>query len=105
MFIHIAQYCTYIIPIAGLAVPLVLWLLKKDESGVIDLHGKIVMNWIITEFILALVFGLLCFVVIGFPLLFALMALGVIFPILGAVKAQNGEAWPYPLSLRFFNHS
>jgi uncharacterized Tic20 family protein len=43
----------------------------------------------------------LCFVLIGFPLLFAVLILSIVFPIIGAVKAANGELWPYPLSIAF----
>ncbi len=72
MLLHLSQFCGYIVPLAGLVVPIVLWQIKKDESEIIDRHGKIVVNWIITEIILGIVFGLLCFVLIGVPLLLAL---------------------------------
>jgi hypothetical protein len=51
---------------------------------------------------LGIVFGLLCFVIIGIPLSMALVAVGIVFPIVGAVKANNGEVWPYPCSIGFF---
>ncbi|MBT3468846.1 MAG: DUF4870 domain-containing protein [Opitutae bacterium] len=101
MFIHLSQFCNYPVPILGLIVPLILWLMKKDESALIDLHGKIVLNWIITEFILVIGFVILSFFIIGIPLLLALLVVGFVFPILGAVKAQNGETWPYPFSFVF----
>jgi len=101
MFIHLSQFCNYIIPIAGLIAPLILWLMKKDRSALIDLHGRIVMNWIITEFILAIVFVILCFVLVGIPLLLGLLVVSFVFPILGAVKVQNGETWIYPFSFKF----
>jgi uncharacterized protein len=103
MFIHLSQFCGYIVPLAGLIVPIMLWQMKKNESDIIDQHGRIVLNWIITEFILAIVFVLLIFVVIGIPLLIVLGAIGIIFPIVGAVKANNGEIWPYPCSIKFFS--
>ena len=89
------------VPIGGLIVPLILWLMKKDESTLIDLHGRIVLNWIITEFILIIGFGILIIFIIGIPLLLALLVVSFVFPILGAVKAQNGETWPYPFSFEF----
>ncbi len=101
MFIHLSQFCGYVIPFAGLILPIVLWQIKKNDSELIDRHGRIVVNWIITEFILAIVFVLLCFVLAGIPLLIALAVVGVIFPIVGAVKAANGEAWAYPCSIKF----
>jgi len=51
---------------------------------------------------LGIVFGFLCFVIIGIPLFMALVAVGIVFPIVGAVKANNGEVWPYPCSIAFF---
>lgn len=102
MFIHLSQFCGYVVPLAGLIVPIVLWQIKKNDSDVIDQHGRIVANWIITAFILALVFLLLCFVVIGVPLLIVLAVVSVVFPIIGAVKASNGEVWTYPCSIAFF---
>lgn len=102
MFIHLSQFCGYLIPLAGLIVPIVLWQLKKSESEIIDKHGRIVVNWIITELIYGIVFALLCLIIIGIPLLIALGILSIVFPIIGGIKANNGEIWPYPLSIKFF---
>ena len=103
MFIHLSQFCGYAIPFAGLIAPIVLWQIKKKESRVLDLHGRIVVNWIITAFILGIVFGLLCFVFIGIPLSIALLIGGIIFPIIGGIKANSGEIWKYPCSIEFFS--
>ncbi len=102
LFLHLSQFMTYVLPLAGLIVPLILWQVKKDESAIIDRHGKTVMNWILTEFVLLLIIVPLCFILIGFALLFILGILGIVFPIIGAIKAGNGEIWPYPCSIRFF---
>lgn len=101
MLIHLSQFAGYVVPVAGWAVPLVLWLIKKDESPLIDRHGRIVMNWLITQFILGLIFGALSLVLIGIPLLIGLMICGVIFPIVGGVKASAGEVWRYPGAIPF----
>lgn len=44
----------------------------------------------------------LAFILIGIPLLFALAIVAVVFSIIGAVKANDGKYWPYPLSIDFF---
>ena len=103
MLIHLTQFCGYVMPLAGWLVPLILWLMKKDESQYIDAQGKIVMNWMLTELIYGFVCFLLMFVVIGAFLFIPLGIIAVVFPIIGAVKANSGELWPYPLSIRFFN--
>ena len=102
MFIHLSQFCGYLLPLAGLVVPIVLWQVKKDQSPVIDQHGRVVTNWIISSLIYYVVAGLLCFIVIGVPLLFALVVICVVFPIVGGIKANSGEVWRYPLSMPFF---
>jgi uncharacterized Tic20 family protein len=102
MFIHLSQFFGYIVPLAGWVVPVVLWQVKKNDSEIIDKHGRIVTNWIISAIIYASVFSLLCFIVIGIPLLFALSVVGIVFPIIGGIKANNGETWRYPLSIIFF---
>jgi uncharacterized Tic20 family protein len=102
MFIHLSQFSGYIVPLAGMVVPVILWQIKKTDSEMIDKHGRIVTNWIISELIYGIVFTLLCFIIIGIPLLLALAVVGIVFPIIGGVKANNGEVWPYPLSIKFF---
>ena len=102
MLIHLTQFCGHIVPLAGLVVPIVLWQIKKYESAEIDAHGRIVTNWIITEIILGVIFALLCLVGIGIPLLIGLGIMSVVYPIIGGIKANNGEVWSYPFSLNFF---
>ncbi len=41
------------------------------------------------------------FVVIGFFLLLAIGVVAIVFPIIGAMKASNGEVWKYPLTISF----
>ena len=102
MYIHLSQFCGYIAPLLGFIAPVVLWHVKKGESEVIDKHGKIVLNWILSAFIYGIVCGLLCMIVIGFLLFPILGILCIVFPIIGGLKANSGEVWPYPLSINFF---
>ena len=99
MFLHLSQLAGFLIPLAGLVIPIVIWQIKKSELPGIDAHGKIVVNWIISEIIYLLVCLLLTFVLIGVPLLIAVGALGILFPIIGAIKANNGQVWRYPFSI------
>ena len=102
MFIHLSQLCGVAAPLAGWVVPIVLWQIKKDDSPIIDQHGRIVVNWILSALIYGLGSALLCIVVIGVPMLIALAIACIAFPIIGGIKANNGEMWPYPLSIGFF---
>ncbi len=101
MFLHLSLLAGFVVPFAGLVAPIVIWQVKKTELPELDIHGKIVVNWIISAIIYAIVCFLLVFVIVGVPLLIALGVLGIVFPIIGAVKAGGGEVWRYPLSIEF----
>jgi uncharacterized protein len=102
MFLHFSQFAGFAVPVGGLVVPIILWQWKKSELPGIDAHGKTVMNWIISALIYGAVCFLLLFLVIGFPMLMVLVVLAIAFPIVGGIKANNGEVWKYPLSIQFF---
>jgi uncharacterized Tic20 family protein len=101
LFLHLSLLANYLVPLAGLVLPIVIWQLKKDELPGIDAHGKNALNWIISKVIYLVVSGILIFLVIGIPLLIALGIVGIIFPIIAALKANNGEVWKYPLAIEF----
>jgi uncharacterized Tic20 family protein len=102
MFLHLSALAGFVVPGAGLVAPIVMWQIKKKEMPAIDAHGCHAANWVIT-FIIAVVICIpLVFVLIGIAFLIILGALGIIFPIIAAVKASNGELWRYPMSFTFF---
>jgi uncharacterized Tic20 family protein len=47
--------------------------------------------------------ALMIFIIIGIFFLVALGIINIIFIILGSIKANNGEDFSYPLSIRFIN--
>ena len=102
MFLHLSQLAGFALPLAGLVVPILIWQLKKAELPELDVHGKIVVNWILSALIYAVVCVILIFLLVGLPLLLILGVLAIVFPIVGGIKANNGEAWKYPLSISFF---
>ena len=102
MLLHFSLLAGFLVPLGGLIVPVVIWQLKRADVPGLDAHGKIVVNWIISEIIYAVVFLVLAFVWIGIPLLIGLKLVSVVFPIIGGIKANEGEAWDYPLSSQFF---
>ena len=96
MFIHFSVLAAWIVPLAGVIVPIVLWQLKKDELPGIVPHAHIVLNWIISS----LVYGFICFILliiaIGAFGFMALAVLTVVYSIIGGIKANEGEVWEYP---------
>ena len=102
LFLHLSQFAGYLVPLAGWIAPIIIWQLKKAEMPALDAHGKDVANWILSEIIYGAISVILVFVAIGIPILIVLFVLGIIFPIIGAIKAGDGIVWKYPLSISFF---
>ena len=101
MFLHLSQLLGFLVPLGGLIAPILIWQLKKTELPGLDAHGKVVLNWVLSALIYFVAAGLLTLILIGIPLLLAVVVLTAVFPIIGGVKANNGELWRYPLSIQF----
>ncbi len=99
--LHLSQLAGLLIPYGGLVLPLVMWLTNKDDFPEVDRHGKVIVNWMISLTIYLVAAAILSLLVIGIPLLIILGLLALIFPIIGGIKAGNGELWHYPLSIEF----
>ncbi len=81
--------------------PLIIWLIKKDEDPFIDNQGKEALNFQITIAIASIVSALLAAICVGVFLGIAVWILDLIFCIVASVKANSGEAYRYPVSIRF----
>ncbi|MHC4559402.1 MAG: DUF4870 domain-containing protein [Planctomycetota bacterium] len=102
MFCHLAAFAGIIVPAIGCVVgPLVVWQIKKEEFPFVDHQGKEAVNFQISILIYGIVSGLLCFACVGFVLLPAVYIFNLIFLLIAAVKANDGERYRYPLTFRF----
>ncbi len=101
MFIHLAQLLNVLLPFAGLVAVIILWQLKKDESTYIDMHGKMVTNWMLSYFLYGVLGFLLVYFGIGIVLLFLLKIAVFVLAIVGAINANNAKEWRYPLMINF----
>ena len=98
---NMALLCHLLAILTGFLGPLILWMIKKDDDPFIDEHGKEALNFQIALLIAWVVGGLLTVVCVGFFILMAAGICDLIFCIIAAVKANNGELYRYPLSIRF----
>jgi hypothetical protein len=103
MACHLAALAGLVIPFGNVVGPLVVWLMKKNESAFIDDQGKESLNFQISASIYMLVAALSMFVLIGFILLPIVALATLIMTIVGAIRANNGEQYRYPLTIRFVN--
>lgn len=84
-------------PIIG---PLVIWLLKKDESSFINYHGREYFNFFISYTVYSVISGILIFLIVGIFLLWILGIMALVFTIIAAVKAYEGNEYRFPLIFR-----
>lgn len=99
---HLSQLVTLVTGFGSLLIPLILWLTQKDKVYQMDEHGKNIVNFqlslivyfiICIPLILLLGLGIIGFIILGI--------ISIIFPIVNAIKASNGEIPKYPISFNF----
>jgi uncharacterized Tic20 family protein len=90
----LAHMLTFVFPILA---PLVIYLVKKDESAFVAYHAKESLNFQITLFIICI---LLFISVIGILLLWPVGILGVVLVIVATIRASEGKLYKYPFCFR-----
>ncbi len=100
-FCHLGAFSGYFFPFAHIIVPLVLWLIKKDEMPLVDDQGKESLNFQISLTLYYILSTILIIALIGVVLLIGLSIFNLIVVIIASVKANKGEKYRYPLCIRF----
>ena len=102
MLCHLTGLAIFLgIPFGNILGPLVVWLIKKDAYPFVDAQGKESLNFQISVTIYGTVAFMLVFLFVGFVLLPALAVADLILVIMAAVKANAGESYRYPYTIRF----
>ena len=103
MLCHLSIFIGFIIPFGNIIAPLIIWLIKKDEFSFVDDQGKEVLNFQISATIYFIASIILVFILIGIPLLIAVGVFVIITTVIGAIKANEGIKYRYPLTIRFID--
>jgi uncharacterized Tic20 family protein len=86
--------------------PLVIWLMKKDTMPFVDDQAKEALNFNISVAIIFFVLWILTFMTLGIgivltgPLMILVGVAWLVFTIIAAMKANQGERYRYPFTLR-----
>jgi len=83
-------------------VPLIVWLIHRDkpDRAFLNDQAKEALNFQITIAIAFLACSVLTLIVIGMLLMPLVWLFNLIFCILAGIKANEGEAYRYPFTLR-----
>ena len=103
MFCHLSALIG-LIGIPGAVGPLVIWLIKREDYGLVNDQGRESLNFQLTMLIGFLLCIPLIFACgIGVALLVVLSILNLVFIIIATIKANEGVPYRYPLCIRFIH--
>lgn len=84
--------------VAPLLAPLIIYLVKKDESKFVEWHAKESLNFQITIFIIIIA---LFITLIGILLVWVVGLYSLVLVIIATIRASEGKLYKYPFSIRF----
>jgi uncharacterized protein len=101
MAAHFSALAFFIVPFGGNVLgPLVVWLMKREQSAFVAEAAKEALNFNIVVVLGYVVCGLLVFVFIGILLGVALFGFWLVMTVIAAIKASEGVHYRYPITLR-----
>ena len=95
--IHLSPLVAFLFGPAILA-PLVLWLIRKDESPFVDDHGREMLNALLSFVVYHIVAVLTVVGIVALPVLYIVAVVNLVR---GAVSANRGDFFRYPMTIRF----
>ncbi|MBB6390738.1 putative Tic20 family protein [Microbacterium thalassium] len=85
----------------GFIAPLIGYLVLKDRGPFVRAHTATALNFQLTLLIVYVAGYILTFVIVGIFVLIAAGILALVFSIIAAVKANQGQWYQYPMTIRF----
>ena len=97
---HLSGLAGYVVPCGGVLVPIIIWLAKSD-SRIVSSIAKQALILNVAVFLTVAVTAILWITVILIPLVVLFWILlgiaAIALPIVGAIKANDGTYYRYPL--------
>ena len=101
MLAHLSALAGLVIPLIGNVLgPLLVSIARSDQSAFVAAHAKEALNFNISVALAAIVCLVLWLVFIGILLGVALFIAWLVMTLIAAIKASEGVAYRYPVSLR-----
>lgn len=111
VLMHLSVLAHLVLPYISLAIPIIMWLTRKDRSVFIDDHGREAINFQISVTIYSLVLPIIgviiMFLTLGLgvilliPLVFLPYVLAIVGMVMAIVRTNKGEYFRYPMTIRF----
>jgi uncharacterized protein len=100
MLAHLTAFSGFLIPLGSVIAPLIVWLVKRDQSPFVADQGKEALNFNISVLLAGIVCGVLVWIFIGILLGVALFIFWLAMTIIAGIKASEGVRYRYPFTLR-----
>ena len=97
---HLSTFAGLVVPFGSIIGPLAVWLTRRDRDPFVDDAGREALNFGISIAIYGLVALAAALMLVGIPLLVVGVVAWVVLGSLAAVKASEGQAYRYPLTMR-----
>ena len=99
MLAHLTAFSGFLIPFGNIIAPLIVWLVKRDQSQFVADQGKESLNFNITVLLAGVVCWALVYVLIGILLGVALFFYWLAMIIVAGIKASEGIRYRHPFTL------
>jgi uncharacterized protein len=100
MLAHLVAFAGFIVPLGNVIAPLIVWLVKRDQSAFVADQGKEALNFNISVLGAAVICALLVLVFIGILLGVALFIFWLTMTIVAGIKASEGVRYRHPFAIR-----
>jgi uncharacterized protein len=87
--------------VASFIAPLVIYILKKDDSSFVSAHAKESLNFQLTVILAYFISSILMFILIGIPMLILIGLGNLILIIIATIRVSEGKLYKYPFCIRF----
>ncbi len=103
LLLHSVPFLGFILPLANILLPLFLWIHKREDNEIYDIHGRKVINFQISMSLLY-IFSLVALVTIekwGFLLFIIVIPFSVLMMLINIITVTNSQKSYYPLAFPF----
>jgi uncharacterized Tic20 family protein len=99
---HLSLLASVVLAWGSAVIPLVIWLVKKENSPFVDDHAREALNFQITLILYSLLVIPIALITcgVGAVLIVGIYILGIIGMIQAAMASNRGEFYRYPMTLR-----
>ena len=98
---HLAALSAILFPLGLVLGPLLVWLLKREDSKFLNTQGKNAVNFQLT--ILSICFVIMIFSALTNAMIIVAVLVGIVglvFAVIAAMKAKEHITYQYPFSLK-----